>query len=150
MLKPKIRSRSSRSSFLGQNQTRQGRAHSQHGFLNVQTSISAHDSNALKTKIRSLTKLCHDLKVKMRLFKRKMLSNQLLIKNYAKITQADQDKLREEVGNILISLEDEMSLTNDSIETRLSNVENRVLALIEAKLKADRRKGWCGKSIRIS
>ncbi|KAL7321330.1 hypothetical protein PS15m_001114 [Mucor circinelloides] len=150
MLKPKIRSRSSRSHFLGQNQIRQRRAHSQHGFLNVQTSMSAHDSNVLKTEIRSLTKLCHDLEVKMRLFKIKMLSNQLLIKNYAKITQADQGKLREEVGNILISLEDEISLTNDSIETRLSNLENRVLALTEVKLKTDRRKGWCGKSICIS
>lgn len=91
----------------------------------------------------------------MKDFRRKTRSNQLRIKDYAKSIkeyakniQADQDELRGEVGHIFYSLEDEMSLLDDDMEIRLSNVESRVLALIEAKLKAERRKGWCRKNIR--
>ncbi|GAN11299.1 hypothetical protein MAM1_0531c10858, partial [Mucor ambiguus] len=129
----------------------------QHNPSNVQACSSTNnDSNASEVKIQDLERACYGLNAKMNHFKRKTLSNQLRIKDYAKgikeyaeNLQADQDELRQEVGNILYKLDDEMSLLDNDVDIRLSNVESSVFDLIEAKLKADRRKGWCRKSIRI-
>ncbi|CAO3649307.1 unnamed protein product [Mucor fragilis] len=126
----------------------------QHGVPTEQACASTNDSNASGAKIQDLERACYDLDAKMKVFKRKTRSNQLRIKDYAKgikeyatNIQVDQDELRGEVGNIFYSLEDELSLLDDNMEIRLSNVESRVLALIEEKLKAERRKGWCRKNI---
>ncbi|KAL0136802.1 hypothetical protein V8B55DRAFT_1451355 [Mucor lusitanicus] len=128
----------------------------QEGPSDVQACSRANSSTEPDAKIQDLERICYDLDAKMKHFKRKTLSNQLRIKDYAKgikeyaeSVQANQDELRHEVGSILFKLDDEMSLLDDDMQIRLSNVENRVFDLIQAKLKAERRKGWCRRSTRI-
>jgi hypothetical protein len=108
------------------------------------------NANNAKAKIKTeeLQRYCYNLNHKIKTVKKKTNSEQSQFKRYVKSTQADQQKFRAEAGNLFNDIENEFDNINDNIETRLCNVENRVLALIEEKIRLQKRRGWCGKSTR--
>lgn len=113
----------------------------------LQAAMNANDAKA-KIRIEELHRYCYDLNHKMKTFKEKTRSEQSQFKRYAESTQADQNRFRVETGNLFNDMENELENINDDIGLRICNVENRVLALIEEKIRSQKRRGWCGKSTR--
>lgn len=116
-----------------------------YALSDLQAAMNANNAKA-KIKTEELQRYCYNLNYKIKTFKKKTNSEQSQFKRYVKGAQADQQKFRAEAGNLFNDIENEFDNINDNIGTRLCNVENRVLTLIEEKIRLQKRRGWCGKS----